>query len=146
MENERVSYSFGMKVNLGNYQSADFHVSLSSDVQSNETSVTAYNRVKKEVETFAELAYQEILAKQSGDKKDVPTPAEPKKEAPKAAPIGVLKQQIKAAFGVLQAQKKIDAAGFKTKYLSNKKTDDLNELEVTKAIVALREDFKELKI
>jgi len=153
---DRISVSFGMKLSLPTkYESADFHVSLASDVKPGETSTSAFNRVKKEVETYAALTYQQIrnsesglthdtqeLENQQGNQADVPAPAEPK--AAVKRDIKALRQQIKQAFGVLEAQKKTTAAGFKSEFLGGKKTDELNELEVTKAIVGLREKHPEL--
>lgn len=154
---ERVSFSFGMKLSMPTkYESADFHVSLSSDVNPFETSVQAFTRVKREVEVYAELAYQQIRASEEGfpgtasvpksanessNQKNVP---EPVKAAAKPTDLKVLRRQIKAAFGTLEAQKKVTKTDFVNKYLFNKKTDELSELEVTKTIVALRENFPEL--
>jgi hypothetical protein len=59
-ENDRVSYSFGAKINIGNYQSIDFHVSYSSDVKDDEKADSAYGRVKKYVESKAELEIEKI--------------------------------------------------------------------------------------
>lgn len=54
MEADRLSYTFGVKMNIGNYQSADFHVSYSSDVKSGETPDKAFSRIKKYVEQKVE--------------------------------------------------------------------------------------------
>lgn len=59
-ENDRVNYSFGHKVNLGNYESADFHISYSSDVKADETPEKALNRVRKFVEAKAEEKLDEL--------------------------------------------------------------------------------------
>jgi hypothetical protein len=59
-ENDRISYSFGAKINIGNYQSIDFHVSYSSDVKEDEKADSAYSRVKKYVESKAELEIEKI--------------------------------------------------------------------------------------
>lgn len=57
---DRVNYSFGMKIGLGDYSSADFHLSLSSDVRSGETVEEAFERVKTFVEERVEKEYEEI--------------------------------------------------------------------------------------
>ena len=59
-ESDRVNYSYGMKVNLGNYESADFHMSLSSDVRAGETPEDAMERVKFFVENESEKKFDEL--------------------------------------------------------------------------------------
>lgn len=59
-ELDRVNYSFGHKVNLGNYESADFHISYSSDVKEDETPEEALERVRKFVEGQAEEKLDEL--------------------------------------------------------------------------------------
>ncbi len=59
-ENDRISYSFGAKINIGNYQSIDFHISYSSEVKPDEKTDTAYSRVKKYVESKAEFEIDKI--------------------------------------------------------------------------------------
>ena len=59
-ESDRVNYSYGMKVNLGNYESADFHMSLSSDVRVGETPEDAMERVKFFVENESEKKFDEL--------------------------------------------------------------------------------------
>lgn len=52
MENQgdRLSYSFGVKMNIGNYQNIDLNVEYASDVRSDETPDKAFVRIKKYVE------------------------------------------------------------------------------------------------
>jgi hypothetical protein len=57
---DRVTYSFGTKLNLGNYESADFHISFSSDVKDGETCESAFNRVKAFVDSESRKAFKEI--------------------------------------------------------------------------------------
>ena len=57
---DRVNFSFGMKVNLGNYQSADFHLSLSSDVKGEESVKDALKRCEKFVEAESERKLAEL--------------------------------------------------------------------------------------
>jgi hypothetical protein len=57
---DRVNYSYGMKVSLGNYESADFHMSLSSDVRDSETPEQALERVKEFVENESEKKFDEL--------------------------------------------------------------------------------------
>jgi len=57
---DRVSYSFGRKLNLGNYESADFHISYSTDVEAGETKKDAMARAVKFVELRAAEAQNRI--------------------------------------------------------------------------------------
>lgn len=59
-EADRISYSFGMKVNLGNYESADFHISMSSTVKNGETPEEAMARLQKFVEDEADKKREQI--------------------------------------------------------------------------------------
>lgn len=56
----RISYSFGMKVNLGNYESADFHISLSSDVEPHESLKQAMGRIQAFVEEECDKKFTEL--------------------------------------------------------------------------------------
>ncbi len=47
---DRISYSEGRKINLGNYESMDYHISYSTDVQPDETPHQAFLRASKFVE------------------------------------------------------------------------------------------------
>lgn len=57
---DRVSYSFGMKVNMGNYESADFHVSYSTDLKKGETAKDALARAITFVENESEVKLDEL--------------------------------------------------------------------------------------
>ena len=57
---DRVSYSFGMKVNMGNYESADFHVSYSTDVNEDESLKGALARAIAFVEDQSEMKLDEL--------------------------------------------------------------------------------------
>lgn len=46
---DRLSYSEGVKINIGDYESRDVHISYSSDVTDGEKVVDAFKRVKKVV-------------------------------------------------------------------------------------------------
>jgi len=59
-EADRVSYTFGMKLNMGNFQSVDYHISHSSDVMANETPAKALKRVVKFVEGESERKLAEL--------------------------------------------------------------------------------------
>ena len=59
-EQDRVSYSFGMKINLGNYESADFHISYSTDVKPGETRADALERAVEFIEAEADTKYEQI--------------------------------------------------------------------------------------
>lgn len=59
-QQDRVSYSFGMKMSLGNYSTADFHLSMSSDVGDDETVDEAMDRIKSIIEDRVEKEYEEI--------------------------------------------------------------------------------------
>lgn len=60
MEPDRVSYSFGLKVNLGNFESASIHASFSTDVKEGEDFDTAVRRAAEEVETFVDSKREEL--------------------------------------------------------------------------------------
>lgn len=60
MTPDRISYSFGMKVNMGNYESADFHVSYSTDVKEKESAKEALARAISFVEEQAEGKLDEL--------------------------------------------------------------------------------------
>jgi len=47
---DRISYSFGRKINTAKYESADVHVSLSTDLRKGETVAQALERAAKIVE------------------------------------------------------------------------------------------------
>lgn len=164
-QNDRVSYSFGMKLSLpAKYESADFHISLTSDVNHDETPTQAFNRVKKEVLEYAREAYKSIRESedgldQPGNDRDVSAPAAVVEATPAQAPqvevkalpvkardIKVVKQQIKSAFKVLEAQKKITKDVFVTTYLQNKKVDELTDGEALRVFDSIKADFAELKL
>ena len=64
MELDRISISYGRKINLGNYESADTHVSYSSDLREDESFTQAYQRVVSICR--AELAAQEEYIRSMG--------------------------------------------------------------------------------
>jgi len=145
-QNDRVSYSFGMKLSTGNYQSSDFHVSMTSDVNTGETSEQAFERVRKEVLQYAQLSHDAIRASETGlikteEKiatnvyKSVDKPQntkESKREPPKVhttngneseksktEAIGIAtKAAIETIYSKLKAEGKTDAKTFKAKYLA----------------------------
>ena len=55
--NDRVSYSFGLKLNIGNYQSLDFHMSYSTDVKDGENEDVAMDRARKFVQRKIDEEY-----------------------------------------------------------------------------------------
>jgi len=57
-QEDRVSYSFGMKINIGNYQSVDFHLSYSTDVKDGETREDAMERATEFVQAKADKEYE----------------------------------------------------------------------------------------
>ncbi len=160
--NDRVSFSYGMKLQLPTkYESADFHVSFTSDVKDGESLLAAQMRVRNQVMLEIAEVYETLRASETGllneapeskpasesrDTKDVSVSKPEEKPVPETRKkdTKALRQQIKFAFGVLEAKKLVSKADFVTKYLYGKKTDELNELEVTKTIVALRENFPKL--
>lgn len=48
---DRISYSFGRKISTAQYESADVHISLSTDLREGETVEKAIQRAAKIVET-----------------------------------------------------------------------------------------------
>ena len=51
---DRISYSEGVKINIGDYESRDIHISYSSDIQKDETFNKAFLRVSKKVKKCLE--------------------------------------------------------------------------------------------
>lgn len=145
-----------MKLSLpAKYESADFHISLTSDVYPGETLDQAFERIRNQVHLKVSQSYEAIRQSETGllneglqtEPKPLETPTK-SVEKPTSKPTDprVYKQQIKAAFGVLEAQRKITKDSFKSTYLNNKKVDDLSENETLFALVKLRETFPELKL
>jgi len=60
MTPDRVNYTFGMKINIGNYQSVDLHSSFSSDIKDGETPEEAYQRVVEFVESSISPKIDEV--------------------------------------------------------------------------------------
>ena len=61
MENDRVSYSFGMKLSgPGKYESTSFSLTLTSDVKEEETAEEALKRVTSFVEDQADVKLTEL--------------------------------------------------------------------------------------
>lgn len=57
---DRISYSEGIKVNIGDYESRDVHVSYSTDVKSKEKSSDAIKRARKTVQISLRNAERKI--------------------------------------------------------------------------------------
>lgn len=155
-QQDRVSYSFGMKLSLPTkYESADFHISMSSDVEVGfaETLETTLERVKKEVHNAANKIYAQIRASETGlltgqseHTIDVPIPApEPKKEEkkPKASNPKLARESIREAFKILKDQKKVTVEGFKTKFLGNRNLDDIADNELLNIKNLIKAEFTE---
>lgn len=53
-EPDRINYTFGTKVNMGNYESVNIQVSLTSDVKKGESREDALTRISLFVETEVE--------------------------------------------------------------------------------------------
>ncbi len=152
--NDRISYSFGMKLSLAaKYESADFHVSLSSDIEPNETIETTLDRVKARVHSEIKRCYEAIRASETGligeAVNEEPVPCKdvaPVVEKPKNKPVNprVFKDQIKLAYGVLESKKQTTKDSFKATYLNNKKVDELTESETNFALTELKKNHPEL--
>lgn len=157
-QNDRVSFSFGMKLSLpAKYESADFHVSLTSDVNEGETVEQALDRVKREVNAYATKAYNTIRASETGleeqaaDTEDVSAPTITQEEAqvvqaPQPVDIKLVKKQIKSAFAVLEAQKKITKDDFVKNYLNGQKVDQLDEALTLNTLNQIKSNFPELSL
>lgn len=158
-QNDRVSFSFGMKLSLPTkYESADFHVSMTSDVEETESTEGAFNRVKNEVNTYVNKLYSQIRESETGllddkleNEENVQTSAQTSKQVTtekdtRSAPRDrkLLRKQIKEAFLVLEAQKKVTKSAFKAEYLSNKKIDELSDMEVEPVFNKIIKNFPEL--
>lgn len=148
---DRVSYSFGMKLNVGNYESVDFHVSLASDVEDGESFQEAMDAVKKEVEEYAKKTYTTLresnkAPERKADTKDVPASAKLEEKKDKPRDPKILKKQIKSAFSLLESQKKITKEEFVSGYLNGQKVDNLSDQQTLTVIEALKANFKELSL
>lgn len=64
---DRISVSIGRKVNIGNYESVDFHVSLSSDVSGEKEEV--FEEMREWVEERINEQVNEVQAALSGGRK-----------------------------------------------------------------------------
>ncbi len=151
---QRISYSFGMKLSLlAKYESADFHVSMTSDVDDSETVEQAMNRLKHFVHLEVGRSYEAVRASETGligeAVKQEPVPCKdvaPVVEKPKNKPVNprVFKDQIKLAYGVLESKKQTTKDSFKATYLNNKKVDELTESETNFALTELKKNHPEL--
>ncbi|GAC1499921.1 MAG: hypothetical protein NVS1B10_03110 [Candidatus Saccharimonadales bacterium] len=84
-----------------------------------------------------------------GESNEQSIPPEPKASnaAPKATPKpAVFREQIKTAFGVLQAQKRITKDEFVAEYTKGSKVDDLTDAQVVETLTKLKTNFPELKL
>jgi hypothetical protein len=63
---DRVSVSYGEKVNMGNYESTDCSASYSSDVQPGETAAQAHQRCFANVKRFVDAALDRLVAERKG--------------------------------------------------------------------------------
>lgn len=57
---DRLSFSFGAKINMGNYESQDYHISMSSDLRQGETRMECIDRLAEFVLSRADST-EEIL-------------------------------------------------------------------------------------
>ncbi len=76
----------------------------------------------------------------------VPTAAQQTTKANPKTTSKVLKEQIKTAFGVLQAQKKITKEIFVKDYLGGVKVDDLDDAFVAGTLLKIKTTFPELNL
>ena len=60
MTTDRVTYGLSMKINMGNYENADVHASMSTDLKDGETVEDAYKRAVAYVEAQVEKKYSEV--------------------------------------------------------------------------------------
>ena len=147
---DRVSYSFGMKINVGNYESKDFHVSLTSDIRDGETTEKALDRVRHEVEKYAQECHKRLSVKETTETREVST-AESKTGKTKvktSKPAETTKvitteqtEEITEVFSKLADANEIDAVVFKAKYLNGKRISQLTDEEANLAILGLKNDF-----
>ena len=63
---DRVSVSYGEKLNMGNYESTDCNASYSSDVQPGETVAQAHQRCFANVKRFVDAALDRLVAERKG--------------------------------------------------------------------------------
>jgi hypothetical protein len=68
-QSDRVSVAFGRKVNVGNYESVDFHFSYSTDVRHDETADMALHRARAFVTSKLNVELKTIRGKKTEDEK-----------------------------------------------------------------------------
>lgn len=67
-QQDRISFSLGRKINLGNYESQDVHISYSSDCNEGESIKDAHKRVSAVVKALIDNEIKQI-AKAKGGKR-----------------------------------------------------------------------------
>ena len=67
MNQDRISYSFGFKLSIGQYETAHADITYSSDVKEGETKEKAFRRVVKFVEDRAAEKMDEVKEIKGGD-------------------------------------------------------------------------------
>lgn len=65
-ELDRVSYAFGCKLNMGNFESATIQISMSSDLRNDETKEDALKRVSSFVDTEVDKRRELLKGKTHG--------------------------------------------------------------------------------
>lgn len=58
---DRISYSFGCKINMGNYETVDIHMSYSTDVRGDEAVTDTLKRAQEFVEEQIEEKQNEFI-------------------------------------------------------------------------------------
>lgn len=93
------------------------------------------------------IAVVKHMVSTNGNKPDSkPISKHPEVSSPASAPVAVLRGQIKSAFSVLQAQKKVTKEDFVRDYLKGAKADDLNDVDARIVILLIQKNFPEIKL
>ena len=66
-EQDRISYSEGVKVNIGDYESRDVHISYSTNVRDKEKPTDTFKRAKKVVRQELKITERRIRKKSEDD-------------------------------------------------------------------------------
>jgi hypothetical protein len=95
MEHDRISYGYSVKLNTGNYESADYHASMSTDLREGETPQQAMARAQEFVESVVRERVQALRPA---------NPSKPQQGASKADLINDPAEYVLTA-GSIQAKK-----------------------------------------
>src|ERR1700761_5892004 len=146
-QNDRVSYSFGMKLSLPEkYESVDFHINLSSDVKDGESTESAFLRVKAIVHDQAADKFSELRREGYGVVEDsaekVLAPAKP---VEKVVISKATQAMIKTAFLTMQERHGLNTEKFKKEFLGGRGLSTVPESEYDSIYATINKYMKSTK-